>query len=185
MAKLSDVQESGRMAATLRPASLEDATAISELAAHVFTVTFGHSVEPHELEAFLHEAYSLEAISKDLNDSNKDTILAVDPAGDILGFAMLTRGSSDPCIASLDSTVELQRIYMYPKAQGTGAARLLADRLEDMAREQGFKHIWLGVWEENLRAQKAYEKWGYQECGTHDFAIGSVVQTDNIMAKKL
>ncbi|KAJ0309514.1 hypothetical protein COL5a_001682 [Colletotrichum fioriniae] len=185
MAKFSDVKESVLMTATLKPASLDDATAISELATHVFTVTFGHSVEPHELQAFLEESYSLEAITQDLDDPNKDTILAVDPTGDILGFAMLTRGSSEPCISDLDGTIELQRIYMYPKAQGTGAAKLLADRLEYMAREQGFKHIWLGVWEENLRAQKAYGKWGYEECGTHDFAIGSVIQTDNIMVKKL
>ncbi|KAI3555991.1 acetyltransferase [Colletotrichum abscissum] len=185
MTKSSKVQEGLRVTATLRPATLDDATAISELATHVFTVTFGHSVEPHELQAFLEESYSLEAITKDLDDSNKDTLLAFDPTGDILGFAMLTRGSSEPCISHLDGTVELQRIYMYPKAQGTGAAKLLADRLEDMAREQEFKHMWLGVWEENLRAQKAYGKWGYEECGTHDFAIGSVIQTDNIMVKKL
>ncbi|OHF02984.1 acetyltransferase [Colletotrichum orchidophilum] len=180
-----DSQNRARPAATLRPASLNDTKAISELGAHVFSLTFGHSVEPHELKTFLDEAYSLEAIQKDLSDPNKDTIVAVDPTGDLLGFAMLTRGSSDPCITHLDGTVELQRIYMYPKAQGSGAAKLLADHLENIAREQGFRHIWLGVWEENLRAQKAYEKWGYKECGTHDFAVGSVIQTDNIMMKKL
>ncbi|OBR12847.1 Acetyltransferase [Colletotrichum higginsianum IMI 349063] len=187
MAKSSDNQEGSRPSAVTatRPATLADAPTIADLAAHVFTVTFGHSVEPHELQAFLDESYSLDAITRDLEDPNRDTVLATDPAGDVLGFAMLTRGSKEPCVAHLEATVELQRIYLYPKAHGTGAGKLLADRLEDMAREQGFKHIWLGVWEENYRARKAYEKWGYRACGNHDFVVGSVVQTDDIMVKKL
>ncbi|OHW98052.1 GNAT family acetyltransferase [Colletotrichum incanum] len=185
MAKPLDNQAGNRRTTTIRPASLADASEIAELGTHVFSVTFGHSVEPHELQAFLDESYSLEAIDKDLKDTNKDTILAIDSTGDVLGFAMLTRGSSEPCLAHLDGLVELQRIYLYPKAHGTGAGKLLADTLETMARDQGFKYIWLGVWEENYRAKKAYEKWGYKTCGTHDFVIGSVTQTDDIMVKKL
>ncbi|KAK1969303.1 acetyltransferase [Colletotrichum sublineola] len=185
MTKSTENQEIKRPAAALRPASLADATAIAELGAHVFSLTFGHSVEAHQLQAFLDESYSLEAITKDLKDPNKDTIIASDATGDILGFAMLTRGSSEPCLDHLDGLVELQRIYMYPKAHGTGAGKLLAERLEEMARDQGFKYIWLGVWQENHRAKKAYEKWGYRTCGTHGFAVGPVVQTDDIMVKKL
>ncbi|KAK2055176.1 acetyltransferase [Colletotrichum caudatum] len=185
MAKCAENQEIISPTTSVRPATLGDATAIAELGVHVFSVTFGHSVEPHELQAFLDESYSLKAITKDLEDPNKDTILAIDPKGDVLGFAMLTRGTSEPCLNHLAGLVELQRIYMYPKAHGTGAGKLLADRLEEMARDQGFKHIWLGVWQENHRARKAYEKWGYRACGTHDFAVGPVVQTDDIMVKKL
>ncbi|KAK1590265.1 acyl-CoA N-acyltransferase [Colletotrichum navitas] len=185
MERSIESQEIKRPTTAIRSAALADATAIAELGAHVFTVTFGHSVEPHELQAFLDEAYSLKAIMKDLKDPNKDTIMATDSTGDILGFAMLTRGTSEPCLNHLDGLVELQRIYMYPKAHGTGAGKLLASKLEDMARDQGFKYIWLGVWQENHRAKKAYEKWGYKACGTHDFAVGPVVQTDDIMVKRL
>ncbi|KAF4835191.1 putative N-acetyltransferase [Colletotrichum tropicale] len=185
MAKSVEIRSDGRPNIDIRPATLDDAKTIAELGAHVFSVTFGHSVEPHELQAFLDESYSIEAVTKDLKDTNKDTILATDAAGDILGFAMLTRGSTEPCVADLDGIVELQRIYLYPKAHGTGTGKALADKLEDMARDQGFKNIWLGVWEENFRARKAYEKWGYKAVGTHDFVVGSVVQTDDILVKEL
>lgn len=185
MAKTLESQESNPPTTLVRPATLADTKSIVDLGVHVFSVTFGHSVEPHELQAFLDEAYSVEAVTKDLNDPNKDTILATDPAGDILGFAMLTRGSVEPCVADFEGTVELQRIYTYPKAHGTGAGKLLADKLEEMAREQGFKHIWLGVWEENFRAKKAYGKWGYKPVGNHDFVVGTVAQRDDIMLKKL
>ncbi|KAK2001956.1 acyl-CoA N-acyltransferase [Colletotrichum falcatum] len=178
-------QGTTRPATVIRAASPSDATEIANLGVHVFSLTFGHSVEGHELQAYLDEFYSPEAIARDLRDPNRDTVVATDPAGDVLGFAMLTRGTSEPCLGHLDGLVELQRIYAYPKAHGTGAGKLLADRVEEMARDQGFKHIWLGVWEENHRAKKAYEKWGYRKCGTHDFAVGPVVQTDDIMVKRL
>jgi RimJ/RimL family protein N-acetyltransferase len=54
-----------------------------------------------------------------------------------------------------------------------------------MARKMGFKTIWLGVWEENFRAHKVYERFGFRKIGYHDFKIGDCVQTDWIMSKRL
>lgn len=170
----------------VRPAQPSDAAAIAQLGAHVFTVTFGHSVTADELQAYLNKEYTPAAIAKDLQDAQKDTIVGVDDDdGKILGFAVLTRGSSEPCVEQLESKVELQRIYVHPDAHGKGVGGRLARQVEDMAREQGFRWMWLGVWEENVVAQKAYEKWGYEKVGEHDFVIGGVVQTDWIMRKEL
>jgi ribosomal protein S18 acetylase RimI-like enzyme len=177
---------------TLRDALPQDIPQIAALGSHVFSVTFGHSVSPHELQAYLDESYSLAATEAELSSPSKDMIVAVDRSSQtagsearIVGFALLTRGSSEPCIEHLQNTVELQRIYVHPDCHGKGVGRLLADRLEDMAREQGFEYMWLGVWEENHKAMKVYEKLGYERVGDHDFVIGGVVQTDHIMVKRL
>lgn len=170
---------------SVRPGRVSDANNIATLGAHVFTVTFAHSVQPHELEAFLEESYTPTAIRRDLNDESKDVIVAVDAQDQVLGFAYLTRGSSEPCVEEVKDKVELQRIYVHPSTQGQGIGRLLASRVEQMAIEQGFKNMWLGVWEENENALRAYEKWGYHKVGDHDFVIGKVVQTDHIMLKSL
>ncbi|RGP69388.1 gnat family acetyltransferase [Fusarium longipes] len=170
---------------TIRLATLSDAGPIAELGAYVFTVTFGHSVQPHELAAFLEESYTKETITSDIVDPNKDVIIATNSDDEFLGFAYLTRGSTEPCVENLDKTVELQRIYVHPNSHGAGVGKALEKAIENMAREQGFKHLWLGVWEENHRAMKAYEKWGYKLVGDHDFTIGSVVQTDHIMVKAI
>ncbi|KAM0188036.1 hypothetical protein ACHAPA_009729 [Fusarium lateritium] len=166
-------------------AKLADAGRLAALGGHIFSTTFGYSVEPHELAAFLEESYTEAAIIKDINDQNKDVIIATNDEGDLLGFAYLTRGSSEPCVEGLEKTVELQRIYVHPASHGTGVGKVLEKTIETMAREQGFKNLWLGVWEENPRAMRAYEKWGYKQVGDHDFTIGSVVQTDHIMVKTL
>ncbi|KFY88537.1 hypothetical protein V500_06303 [Pseudogymnoascus sp. VKM F-4518 (FW-2643)] len=166
-------------------ASPKDVATVSKLGAHVFSVTFGHSVPAHQLQAFLEESYSVAATENDLKDPMKDMIVASNQDGTILGFALLTRGSSEPCISHLGSTIELQRIYVDPAHHGKGVGKLLANKLEDMARDQGFKKIWLGVWEENHNAQKMYERLGYGRVGSHDFTIGEIVQTDYIMIKDL
>ncbi|KFY11861.1 hypothetical protein V492_04214 [Pseudogymnoascus sp. VKM F-4246] len=169
----------------IREANAEDIPTVSKLGAHIFSVTFGHSVPANELESFLEDSYSVSATENDFKDPMKDLIVASDQDGTVVGFALLTRGSIEPCVSHLENTVELQRIYVHPAHHGKGVGRLLANRLDDMARDQGFKHIWLGVWEENHNAQKMYEKLGYRRVGGHDFTIGTIVQTDYIMMKEL
>jgi ribosomal protein S18 acetylase RimI-like enzyme len=174
----------------LRAATVEDAAQVATLGAHVFSVTFGHSVTPEQLQDYLQESYSTEATVKDILDTSKNMVLATtqrsDGAAVIVGFALLTRGSSEPCIAHLGSAaVELQRIYVHPDCHGQGVGKMLANELEDMARKQGFGYMWLGVWEDNHQAQKVYERLGYKAVGDHDFVIGGDVQTDHIMLKEL
>ncbi|KFY50183.1 hypothetical protein V496_09544 [Pseudogymnoascus sp. VKM F-4515 (FW-2607)] len=166
-------------------ANTKDVATVAKLGAHVFSVTFGHSVPANELQSFLEDSYSIAATENDLKNPMKDMVVASNQDGTVLGFALLTRGSSEPCISHVESTIELQRIYVDPAHHGKGVGKLLANNLEDMARSQGFKHIWLGVWEENHNAQRMYEKLGYRRVGSHDFTIGEIVQTDYIMIKEL
>ncbi|KAK9386682.1 acyl-CoA N-acyltransferase [Lipomyces mesembrius] len=170
---------------TIRRARSQDVASVAELGTHVFSITFGHSVSSQQLQAYLSESYSIPATAKDVTDPMKDMIVATSQDGAIVGFALLTRGTSEPCITHLESTIELQRIYVHPTYHGNGVGKILIKKLEDIANQQGFKYIWLGVWEENYKAQKVYEKLGYRVVGDHDFTIGEVVQRDHIMVKEL
>lgn len=110
--------------------------------------------------------------------------------GIIVGFAQLTRGSSmaEPWVASLEhaaSSVELQRLYVDTSYHGKGIGSRLAGSIEDIARREGFTHMWLGVWEENNVAAGLYAKLGYSFIGYHDFAVGSIIQRDDILMKEL
>ncbi|ATZ56154.1 hypothetical protein BCIN_13g00020 [Botrytis cinerea B05.10] len=177
---------SGQSPILVRNAKLGDAAQVAKLGSFVFSATFGHSVEPHQLQTYLDESYSVTATVADICNPEKDMIVATEQENeDIIAFALLTRGTSEPCVQHLQDAVELQRIYVHPSAHGQGVGKLLADRLENIARDQKFQHIWLGVWEENHRAMKAYEKWGYKKVGEHDFTIGEIVQTDYILMKQL
>ena len=53
------------------------------------------------------------------------------------------------------------------------------------ARLRGCDSVWLGVWEENLRAISFYKKWGFREVGNHIFTVGNDPQNDFIMELEL
>ncbi|KAI9896663.1 hypothetical protein N3K66_008835 [Trichothecium roseum] len=196
-----------KAAARLRPARPSDAAAIAGLGADAFSQTFGHSVEPHELQAFLDAEYTPAAIARDLADPEKEVVVAVadtpssspddaasatsgqgkgaEEAEEILGFAYLTLNSDDPAVSTFPSRAELQRIYVSPRAHGAGVGGALAREVDRLARARGFRHLWLGVWEENAVALRAYARWGYRVVGTHDFWVGPVCQRDSVMVKEL
>lgn len=172
----------------IRDANPEDAASIAALGAEVFTTTFGHSVSQKELSAFLTEHYSTPSILADINNPSKSMIVATDPSSTnnkIVGFALLTRGSTEPCLSHLSDTVELQRLYVDVGLHKRGVGKVLEKRMVEMAREGGFKVLWLGVWEENHVALRVYERLGFEMVGEHDFVIGEVVQKDLIMVKRI
>ncbi|OJD34059.1 acyl-n-acyltransferase protein [Diplodia corticola] len=176
-------------------ASPTHAGPIAHLGAQVFTATFGHSVTPAELSAYLDSAYTIPHIAADLAHPDKTTIIATSTGKNgeqhqhLLGFALLTRNSNraEPSVAHLDpgECIELQRLYVAGGAQGRGVGSLLVGEAERMARAEGRKHVWLGVWEENWGAQRAYARWGFERVGEHGFSVGGVVQVDWVMVKGL
>ena len=181
--------------ATLRKATPDDVDAIADLGASTFKKSFGHSCTPEQMQAYLDEAYSPEAVAKDLADPNKDTIVAVATTSvegqpeqtreQVVGFVTMTRNSVEPCVENVPDKVELQRIYVHHTYHGKGLGKRLAHAIEDMAREQGFRHMWLGVWQENHAAQIVYGKLGYKVVGEHIFNVGGDLQTDDVMLKEL
>lgn len=188
----------------IRKAAASDSAALAALGAEVFRATFAHSCTEEQLQAFLDEAYTPEAIAGDIADPSKDVLVATDTdsssTGDdnpspstgeqqqqqkLLGFAYLTRGSSEPCVEHLERPVELQRLYIALGAHGRGLGKALSLAADDLARAQGFRTIWLGVWEENHKAQAFYRKMGYEHIGEHVFDVGGDLQTDEIWWKAL
>ncbi|KIW29811.1 uncharacterized protein PV07_05598 [Cladophialophora immunda] len=189
---------------TIRPATIGDAPAIARLGSTVFSTTFGFSIPTNDLNAYLTEAYSVEAIEEDIRCATKHILVACsdkssipdaltpnDDDGDgvsmeeIIGFAQLTEGTSEPCISDVASIVELQRLYVSTAFHGNGVGKVLASQIEGVARRLGYKALWLGVWEGNFRAQKVYEGLGFVKVGDHEFKMGKCIQMDWIMLKDL
>ena len=51
----------------------------------------------------------------------------------------------------------------------------------EIAKSKSFKYVWLGVWEQNLRAIRFYEKNGFKVFDKHIFKLGDDEQTDLMM----
>ncbi|KAM0796800.1 acyl-CoA N-acyltransferase, partial [Usnea florida] len=174
-----------------------DAEAIAKMGAATFANSFGYSMPAEHLQAYLAEAYTPTAIAKDLaNEQNHFFVARLNSAraeenGKVVGFIQMKLGTTERCIPSDVPTCELHRIYVSFDQVGGGIGQLMMERGLQWAREQllgselhngaTVAGVWLGVWEENVKAERFYRRWGFERVGAHDFAMGDTRQTDSVM----
>lgn len=168
-------------APTIRRAGPDDAEALSRIGAETFTETFGHLYPPEDLRSFLDGAYALEKTRRDLADPAKAAWL-VEADGAVVGHAL-----AGPCDLPHDEVTpdcgELKRLYMLKAFQsgGTGS-RLLAETFAWL-EQNGPRRLWIGVWSENLGAQRLYGRMGFEKVGEYEFIVGQTRDREFILRR--
>ncbi|MFA7262112.1 MAG: GNAT family N-acetyltransferase [Caulobacter sp.] len=165
----------------IRRAGPADAEALSRIGAETFVETFGHLYPPEDLAAFLEAAYGLDKTRRDLADPAKAAWL-VEVDGEAVGHAL-----AGPCDLPHDDVTpacgELKRLYVLRRLQGDGTgSRLLAETLAWLERN-GPRRLWIGVWSENLGAQRLYGRMGFEKVGEYEFAVGRVLDREFILRR--
>jgi GNAT superfamily N-acetyltransferase len=173
----------GRMIA-YRDATLADGPALDAMARQIWFETFGHSAPAADIQAYLDKAYgSNGALLRDLADPAIRFHLAVE--GDcIVGYAKLT----EPWVveaASLAGALQLSQLYVVADRHGHGIAQGLMDWTIATARTRRAPALFLTVWEENARARKFYERYGFVHVGDYAFHVGAQVDRDEVMRLSL
>ncbi len=59
-------------------------------------------------------------------------------------------------------TCELVKMYLVPKARGTGLGKTIIEKSLDFAKKAGYKNIYLETMPELKQAQKVYAKFGFE-----------------------
>jgi len=78
---------------------------------------------------------------------------------------------------------ELDRLYLLAGAQGGGlGSRLLGEALAWLEKD-GPRRLWIGVWSENLGAQRLYARHGFEVVGTYEFIVGETRDREFIMRR--
>ncbi|KAF0847570.1 GNAT family N-acetyltransferase [Nocardia caishijiensis] len=169
-------------------AGLWDAEALSDVATVTFPLACPPQATPADIEAFLTEMLSGDRFGEYLSDPDRTVLKAVD-GDEIVGYAMLVAGRpTDPDIdaqVSPGAVVELSKMYVLPGHQGTGVSTALMDAAVDTARAGGADAVWLGVNQDNERAQRFYGKHGFVRVGTKTMTVGSRVLDDFVFERTL
>jgi len=168
---------------TVRRATAADAATLSTFGRRVFHETFAPHNEPHHLNAYLDEAYTEERQRSEIEDPSIHTLL-IEENDQLLAFAQLRDAAPPPGVTVADP-IELWRFYVDPARHGQGVAPILMTAVEQRARAQDARTLWLGVWEKNTRAQAFYRKQGFTVAGAQLFMMGSDPQRDLVMVKSL
>jgi len=119
----------------------------------------------------------------ELNNENSEFYFAT-TNNTIIGYVKLNFGSSQTELKD-KHTAEIERIYILKEFYGKNVGQVLCDKAIEIAKQKRVAFIWLGVWEENLRAINFYKKNGFIEFDKHIFSLGQEEQTDIMMKLKL
>ena len=168
---------------TLRPATLHDAAALAAFAESVFRETFGPHNRPEDMDAYCSAAFSLAELERELTAPYLHTVLGV-AGGDIAGYAQLRDGPPPECVAGPDP-IELKRLYVGRRWQGSGVAQTLMAHAMDLAQQRGAATLYLSVWQHNHRAIAFYAKQGFERVGAAPFQLGADIQLDPVMMRSL
>lgn len=176
------------MAVEIALADIAHTRELSAVAARTFPLACPPSSTPENIAAFVAANLSPARFTAYLADPDRVVLTARD-SGRIVGYAMLVRGIvDDPGLqlaVPVRPAVELSKMYLLPDSQSSGVSALLMDGALKHANEMAAKSVWLGVNQQNVRAQRFYAKHGFAVAGTRTFRVGAHIENDYVMVRTL
>ncbi len=171
----------------------DSAAELSELAAvaaQTFPLACPPAVSPENVAAFIATHLTAARFAQYVVDPERAVLVArSDVDSRILGYAMLIRGvPDDPDVQRAvpqRPAVELSKMYVLPDSHGAGVSAALMQAAIHQAGKFGGAAVWLGVNQENPRAQRFYAKHGFTVGGTKTFTLGSHIESDYVMTRAL
>lgn len=164
-----------------RDATPDDAALMATLGARSFAETFGHLYTPENLAAFL--LNHSEANWRDELSDPRFAVRIAEEDGTAIGFAKV--GPPSLPFQPAGPSTELRQLYVLKPWQGAGVAAVLMDWVLDEAGRREARELYLSVFIDNLRAQRFYDRYGFEAVGRYDFMVGTHADEDIIMRLKL
>ena len=167
----------------IRKINIDDLEELRNLSIQTFKETFEEVNTEEDMQKYLLENLSIEKLKSELENPNSEFYFA-ENNNEILGYLKLN--FKDAQTEKLEENhFEIERIYVLKAFLGQKIGQILFDKAIEIGREKNLEYVWLGVWEENHRAIRFYEKNGFEIFGKHDFVLGEDVQTDLLMKMKI
>lgn len=164
-------------------ATINDAKVISEISKQTFYEAFQLQNTKADMDLFLASNFSVADTEKELAKPYNTFYLVFD--NDILCAYAKVVDVDNPSELPDYQTLRLSRIYVLDAFIGKGIGKLLMQTCLEKAQSLSKTHIWLGVWEQNIKAIEFYKRFGFEQFGTEIFVLGTDPQTDLLMQKVL
>lgn len=165
---------------SIRRATLDDAEVLAELGLTTFVDTFAHLYPPEDLAAFLAEAYA-EATFEAFLTLPGHALWLAERDGEAIGYAQ-----AGPCALPHPEVTpacgEIKRLYVRKSAQNDGVGQALLGVALDWLAAPG-RRLWIGVWSENLGAQRLYARHGFRKVGEYYFPVGATLDREFILSR--
>jgi len=155
----------------IRAADVNDIATIREIATITWPVAYGSYISKAQLDYMLDMMYSDNSLLDQMNKGHQFYIAEHD--GEAIGFASVSKEANNTC--------KLNKLYVLPTAQKTGAGKSLLFKTIDYATSHSTNCLYLQVNKQN-NAQHFYSKHGFRvrEAAVLDIG-GGFVMDDYIM----
>jgi ribosomal protein S18 acetylase RimI-like enzyme len=164
-------------------ATESDGNMLTEIGRKTFQETYADRNSEADMQSYIQESFTHEALNKQLQNPNTEFYIAWD-ADQPIGYLKLNTAEAQTDLNESDS-IEIERIYVLADYHGRNVGQQLYQTAVEAAQAKNKTSIWLGVWEQNPRAIRFYEKNGFLPFAKHIFKVGNDEQTDHLMRKKL
>ena len=177
------------MQITVRRAIMDDSEVLVALGRKTFFEKWKDTTPADNMQHYLDDTFTREKIAEEISDPSVILLIA-EENGRAVGYAKLLHTNPDievaePGVAfTEENPLEVSRIYVAPELIGKNIGVRLMEKIFEIAHEEKCDLIWLGVWENNP-AVRFYQRHGFIKAGTHKFHLGTQVDTDWVMIKRL
>ncbi|WP_078278041.1 GNAT family N-acetyltransferase [Mycobacteroides franklinii] len=168
-------------------ATADDSAELATVAARTFPLACPPSSTPENVAAFIAANLSIDKFEEYILDNR--VLVAREDDTAIVGYAMLVDGvAEDPDVqraVTLRPAIQLSKMYVLPEFHQAGVAAVLMSAALTEAAASGASGVWLGVNQENERAQRFYTKHGFTRSGTKTFRVGERLESDYVMQRSV
>ena len=166
-----------------RKVNIQDIEKLKKIGKLTFAETFSSDNSEEDMQKYLEEEFSTEKLKTELIDENAEFYFA-ELGDNVIGYLKVNFGQSQTEIKDKDA-LEIERIYVQKEFHGKKVGQILCNKAIELAKEKNVEYVWLGVWEQNPRAIRFYEKNGFVAFDKHIFRLGNDEQTDIMMKLKV
>lgn len=163
-------------------ATSADCEALAQFAAKAFNETFGHLYRPENLLQHLLHKFSAEFFVRALAEG--DTLLMMKEGERIIAYAKVGHVDLPVKPPIPKGAQEIHRVYVDGEFQRQGLGKALMIHILSLPRVENAPVVYLGVWEENVKAQGLYTLYGFEAVGKYLYAVGDQYDQEIIMARK-
>lgn len=168
----------------IQPATPDDADTLAAVAAATFPLACPPGTTSEDVAAFIADVLSAGRFREYVADPDRVVLKAVLDT-EVVGYALLNAmAPADPNVAeviTLHPVTELSKMYVLPGQHGNGVSAALMGTALEQARADASRAVWLGVNQQNVRAQRFYGKHGFSVAGTKTFTVGTQLHHDYVM----
>ncbi len=168
---------------TINKAQTRDASLLHEMGYTSYQHHFAHLwQEKDELENFLAQEYSLDALQESLQDKSCCWLIACNDSKPV-GFAKFSWHR--PVNPQGPTGTLLHKLYFLPDATGKGYGEMVINDVIQQAKAHGETFFWLEVLDANTQARRFYERQGLVHLHDTVFSSASQQSTIHILGKSI